>query len=164
MKMKLTCTVNGTAVTADVPPETTLLAFLRKHLHLTGTKEGCGEGDCGACTVMVDGKTVNSCLMLALDAEGQEILTVEGLAKNGELDSLQRAFIEEGAVQCGFCTPGMLMSAKMILDKNCDPSEEEIKRALSGNLCRCTGYVRIVKAVKKAASMRLSAEKGVLSP
>ena len=155
--MRLSCTVNGRAVEKDITPNTTLLSFLRKNLGLTGTKEGCGSGDCGACTILVDGRTVNSCLMLAVEAEGSSILTVEGLAQNGELDPLQRAFIEEGAVQCGFCTPGMLMSAKMILDNNPDPSEAEIRKALAGNLCRCTGYVRIVKAVKKAACLRRDA-------
>ncbi len=148
----LTFSVNGEPYILDrVPVNRSLLDVLRDDLGLTGTKEGCGEGDCGACTVIIDGKAVNACLVLAAEVEGKEILTVEGLAKNGKLHPLQQAFVDEGAVQCGFCTPGMLLSAKALLDVNPSPSELEIRTALAGNLCRCTGYVRIVSAVQKAA-------------
>ncbi len=145
-------TLNGKKVECDCNPNKTLLEILRNYFKLTGTKEGCGIGECGACTVIMDGNAVNSCLVLITQAEGRDILTVEGLSKNGELDILQRAFIDEGAVQCGYCTPGMLMSAKALLMKNVDPIEEDIRRALAGNLCRCTGYTKIVQAVKKVAS------------
>jgi carbon-monoxide dehydrogenase small subunit len=128
-----------------------LLQVLRNGLGLNGTKEGCGTGDCGACTVLLDGKPVNSCLVLAIDADGHEVTTVEGLEKEGKLHPLQAAFVEEGAVQCGFCTPGMLMTAKGLLDENPHPSEGEIRRGIAGNLCRCTGYVRIVRAIQRAA-------------
>jgi carbon-monoxide dehydrogenase small subunit len=149
---RLTFNVNGEPyVLEHVPVNRTLLQVLRDDLGLTGTKEGCGEGDCGACTVLVDGKAVNSCLVLAAEVEGRDVLTVEGLAKGGQLHPLQQAFVDEGAVQCGFCTPGMLMSAKALLDSNPSPNETEIRTALAGNLCRCTGYVRIVNAVQKAA-------------
>lgn len=148
----LTLNVNGeTYVVEHVPVSRTLLQVLRDDLGLTGTKEGCGEGDCGACTVIMDGKAVNSCLVLAAEAEGKAVVTVEGLVKDGKLHPLQQAFVDEGAVQCGFCTPGMLMSAKALLDVNPSPTEAEIRTTLSGNLCRCTGYVRIVSAVQKAA-------------
>lgn len=148
----LTFSVNGEPYILDrVPVNRSLLDVLRDDLGLTGTKEGCGEGDCGACTVIIDGKAVNACLVLAAEVEGKDILTVEGLAKNGKLHPLQQAFVDEGAVQCGFCTPGMLLSAKALLDVNPSPSELEIRTALAGNLCRCTGYVRIVSAVQKAA-------------
>ena len=129
-----------------------LLDLLRNVFRLTGTKEGCGEGECGACTVIVNGKTVNSCLVLAGQAEGAEIITIEGLSVDGKPGKLQQAFIEAGAVQCGFCTPGMILSAKALLDENPKPSDEDIKVALSGNLCRCTGYAKIVDAVRAAAS------------
>jgi len=124
---------------------------LRDQLRLTGTKVGCNMGDCGACAVIMDGKPVNACLVLAVQANGREILTVEGLADERDLHPLQRAFLEKGAVQCGFCTPGMLLSAKGLLDQNPTPSEEEIKMAISGNLCRCTGYVKIIEAIKSAS-------------
>jgi carbon-monoxide dehydrogenase small subunit len=130
-----------------------LLELIRDHLHLTGTKEGCGTGDCGACTVLLDNKPVNSCLVLAIEADGKEILTIEGLAKNGKLHPLQEAFIEHGAVQCGFCTSGLILTAKAFLDEKPSPSEEDVKRAISGNLCRCTGYARIIEAIL-AASVR----------
>lgn len=143
--------VNGEPVEVLVDPSVTLLQVLRDKLQLTGTKEACGLGECGACTVILDGKTVNSCLVLAVEAKGKEILTIEGLQKNGNLHPLQQAFIEQGAVQCGFCTPGMILSAKALLDENPDPDEAEIREALAGNLCRCTGYVKIVEAVKAAA-------------
>lgn len=135
----------------DADPGITLLDLLREHLHLTGTKKSCGIGECGACTVIVDGEPVNSCLFLAGQAEGKSIYTVEGLAQDGELSRLQKSFLENHAVQCGFCTPGMLMSAKALLLRNPHPTDEEIRRALSGNLCRCTGYESIIQAVREAA-------------
>ena len=131
----------------------TLLDFLREDLGLKGTKRGCDSGQCGACTIIMDGKTVNACLILAIQADGKEILTIEGLSSGGRLHPLQEAFVEEGAVQCGFCVPGMILSAKALLDEKKDPSGEEIREALSGNLCRCTGYVKIIKAVQKAAAL-----------
>jgi len=130
-----------------------LLDFLREELSLKGTKKGCDSGQCGVCTILMDGKTIDACLVLAIQADGKEILTIEGLSPGGRLHPLQEAFVEEGAVQCGFCTPGMILSAKALLDEKKDPSEEEIREALSGNLCRCTGYVKIIKAVQKAAAM-----------
>ncbi|GFN22313.1 MAG: (2Fe-2S)-binding protein [Thermoanaerobacteraceae bacterium] len=143
--------VNGREIQVQAPPGITLLELLREYLSLTGTKEGCGKGECGACTVLVDGMAVNACLFPAAKAEGREVTTIEGLARGEELHPLQEAFISEGAVQCGFCTPGMIMSAKALLDREPHPSREQIKEALSGNLCRCTGYVKIVQAVEKAA-------------
>ncbi len=150
-KILVSCTVNGEAVSREVYPNQRLLDFLREELGLTSVKEGCGEGECGACTVIFNGETVTSCCMLAGQAEGAEIVTLEGLSKNGELDKVQKAFIEVGAVQCGFCTPGMVLSAKALLDKNPHPTMDEIKLAMSGNLCRCTGYAKIHQAVAKAA-------------
>lgn len=141
--------VNGERYSLSVPGNRTLLQAIREDLGLTGTKEGCGLGECGACIVLVDGQPVNSCLVLAVEMDGHEITTVEGLARNGVLDPLQQAFIDEGAVQCGFCTPGMLMSAKGLLNRNPAPTEEEIRLAIEGNLCRCTGYEPIVRAIKK---------------
>jgi carbon-monoxide dehydrogenase small subunit len=135
----------------EVRPTARLLDVLRDQLGLTGTKEGCAEGECGACTVIVDGKAVDSCVMLAVQARGKDILTVEGLAEDGELDLLQQKFVEHGAVQCGYCTPGMLMSAKALLMADPRPSEQDIRTALAGNLCRCTGYTTIVAAVKAAS-------------
>lgn len=143
----ITVTVNGEKYTRSVKVHRTFLEFLRDELYLTGTKEGCNEGECGACTILFDGKPLNSCMMLAVEADGHDILTVEGLAKNGQLHPLQEAFIEVGAVQCGFCTPGMLLSAKACLDQFPDPTEEIIRKELEGNICRCTGYNRIVEAV-----------------
>lgn len=143
--------VNGNYYEVFLEPRLTLLQVLREKLRLTGTKRGCDAGDCGACTVLVDGNPILSCLTLATEVEGKEILTVEGLARNGNLDPLQQAFIDEGAVQCGFCTPGMIMSAKAILNHNPHPTEEEVRRGLAGNFCRCTGYAKIVKAVLKSA-------------
>jgi len=140
-------TLNGEEVTVEVKPSTLLVEVLRDQLELTGTKVACGEGECGACTVLLDGKPVNSCLMPALKAQGREVLTVEGLAPLGELHPLQKAFVEHGAVQCGYCTPGMLMSAKALLDHNPNPTEDEVRLAISGNLCRCTGYAKIVEAI-----------------
>ena len=146
--MQLLLTVNGMTHEVEARPTARLLDVLRDQIGLTGTKEGCAEGECGACTVIVDGKAVNSCVMLAVQARGKEILTVEGLATDGELDLLQRKFVEYGAVQCGYCTPGMLMSAKALLMANPVPSDQDIRIALAGNLCRCTGYAAIVAAVK----------------
>ncbi len=150
-KIEVTFKVNGKQVTVSTPPDRVLLDILREDLLLTGTKEGCREGECGACTVLLDGKPVNSCLVFASQLEGKEITTIEGLAQKGKLHPLQQAFIDEGAVQCGFCIPGMIMSAKALLDKNPHPSVEDVKEALSGNLCRCTGYKKIIKAVLKAS-------------
>lgn len=152
MKHSISFIINGEKVHLEVEPHKTLLNMLREDLNLTGAKEGCGAGECGACTVIVDGKAVNSCLMLAVEADGKEILTVEGLAKNGVLDALQESFINNAALQCGYCTPGMIMSAKALLMRNPKPSEEEIKEAIAGNLCRCTGYKAIVDAIKEAAA------------
>ena len=143
--------VNGEDCELLIPPSKTLLEVLREDLALTGAKEGCEDGTCGACTVLLDGKPVRSCLVLAVEAEGKEILTIEGLSKGEELHPLQEAFVNYGAVQCGFCTPGMILTAKALLDSNPDPSEEEIREAISGNLCRCTGYVKIVEAIAEAA-------------
>lgn len=145
-------TVNGGLYCEEVPTSLTLLKFLRDNLHLTGTKEGCSNGQCGACTVLMDGKAVNACLVLAVQANGSVVVTIEGFGSPGRLHPLQKAFIEKGAVQCGFCTPGMIISASALLSESKDPSEEEIKKALSGNLCRCTGYLKIIKAVKQAAN------------
>ncbi len=149
--MKITFTLNDETLTMDVKEDIRLLDFLRDELGLTGTKEGCGEGECGACTVIVDGKAVNSCLVLLPEIDGSEITTIEGLSKNGELDPIQKAFIDEGAVQCGFCTPGMIMSTKGLLDRKVNPSDEEIMEAIEGNLCRCTGYYKILQAIRTAA-------------
>lgn len=149
--MKIKLKVNHQLIEKEVDPSIRLIDFLREDLDLTGTKEGCGAGECGACTVIIDGKAVNSCLVLVGQCQDKEIITVEGLAKNEELDPLQDAFVKEGAVQCGYCTPGMLMSAKALLLENPSPTEEEIRKAISGNLCRCTGYVKIVKAIQTAA-------------
>jgi len=135
----------------EVEPSLLLIDMLRNRLGLTGTKMGCGEGECGACTVLLDGKTVNSCLILARQVEGHEVLTVEGLGTYDKLHPLQDAFIAEGAVQCGFCTPGMLLSAKSLLDENPQPTRNQIAKHISGNLCRCTGYVKIINAIEKVA-------------
>ena len=153
-RAEITLRVNGRSLTRTVPTSRTLLDFLREDLGLTGTKEGCGEGECGACTVLLNGAPVCSCLLLAARCGGAEILTIEGLGAPDAPDPLQEAFLESGAVQCGFCTPGMVMAAKALLDKNPDPTDEEIRTAMSGNLCRCTGYVRILKAVRLAAKKR----------
>jgi len=143
--------VNGEDYEVLVEPRDSLLDVLRDKLNLTGTKKGCNTGDCGACTVIMDGRPVNSCLVLAVEAEGKEILTIEGLADGSQIHPLQEAFIKCGAVQCGYCTPGMIMSAKTLLDENPNPTEDAIKRAIAGNLCRCTGYVKIIDAIKMAA-------------
>jgi len=149
--MLLEFTVNGIARRLDVDPALRLIDVLRDRLDLTGTKEGCGEGECGACTVILAGKAVNACLVLGLQAQGQEVVTIEGLARDGQLDPLQQAFIDEGAIQCGFCSPGMLMSSKALLLQHPHPSEAQIRSAIAGNLCRCTGYQKIVKAVQTVA-------------
>ena len=147
----ITVTVNGEEEYLEVPSHMTLLQMLREKLGITGPKNGCSAGECGACTVLLDGEPVNSCMVLAVEVDGHEVVTVEGLAKEGQLTPLQQAFIDYNAVQCGFCTPGMLISAEALLKRNPHPTEEEIKEALVGNLCRCTGYVRIIKAVQAAA-------------
>jgi carbon-monoxide dehydrogenase small subunit len=146
----ITVTVNGATERLNVSSNMTLLQMLREELALTGTKNGCEAGECGACTVLVDGEPVNSCMMLAVEANGHEVLTVEGLSQEGHLSPLQQAFVEHNAVQCGYCTPGMLMSAHALLARNPNPTEAEIKQALVGNLCRCTGYVRIIDAIQSA--------------
>ena len=150
---RVTLRVNGELEEVVVASHMTLLGMLREKLALTGTKNGCHAGECGACTVMLNGEPVNSCLVLAVECDGAEIITVEGLAHDGQLDPLQQALVDSGGVQCGFCTPGVLITARALLDRNPHPSEEEIKEALVGNLCRCTGYVRIVDGVKQAAGM-----------
>jgi carbon-monoxide dehydrogenase small subunit len=148
---KVTLTVNGETRTASVPSETTLLKLLREYLHLTGAKLGCDVGDCGACTVIVDGMAVNSCLMLAGQVNGRRVTTVEGLATREGLHPLQKAFEDFGALQCGFCGPGAIMAVKALLDENADPDTKDIRDALSGSLCRCTGYTKMVEAVQEAA-------------
>ena len=149
--MKVNFVLNGDPTTIDVAENARLVDVLRNDFHLTGTKEGCGVGECGACTVIIDGKAVASCLVLAVSVEGKSVLTIEGLSKNGELDPVQEAFIDHHASQCGFCTPGFIMSAKALLDANPAPTREEIRIAISGNICRCTGYHQIVDAIEDAA-------------
>ena len=149
----ISMTVNGDQHELLVEPGWTLLETLRDHLRLTGTKEGCSNGNCGACTVMIDGRTANSCLVLAAEMDGAEITTVEGIAKHGKLNPVQEAFIKDGALQCGFCTPGFIISATALLQRNPNPTEEEIRTRLAGNLCRCTGYDKIIMAVEDAAAM-----------
>lgn len=151
MKQPVTLRVNGESYELSIDVRRTLLEVLRDDLNLTGTKEGCGTGDCGACTVLVDGVPITSCLTLAIEAQGREITTIEGLAKDGQPHPIQRAFIEHGAIQCGFCTPGMIISAKALLDKNPQPTEAEVREAISGNYCRCTGYTKIVEAILTAS-------------
>jgi len=143
--------LNGDSCELLVKPWRTLLEMIREDLKLTGTKEGCGHGECGSCTVIMGGKTVNSCLVPALEADGQEIVTIEGFSKGDKLNPIQEAFIEHAGMQCGFCTPGMIISAKALLDRNPDPSENEIREALAGNFCRCTGYTKIVESISAAA-------------
>jgi carbon-monoxide dehydrogenase small subunit len=150
--------VNGELRSAECPPETTLLKFLREQLGLTGAKLGCDVGDCGTCTVIVNGESVNSCLMLAARAAGQEVTTIEGLANAQHLHPIQQSFEDHGALQCGFCGPGMIMSTKNLLDKNPEPSVDEIRDALSGNLCRCTGYTKIIEAVVDAGQAMSATE------
>jgi carbon-monoxide dehydrogenase small subunit len=144
-------TVNNQPYRLSVLPWRTLLEVIREDLGLTGTKEGCGLGECGACTVLMDGRAVNSCLVLAAEADGKKITTIEGLADGDKLHPIQQAFVDHGGLQCGFCTPGMIMSAKALLDKNSTPTEEEIKQGIAGNLCRCTGYTKIIESIKAAA-------------
>jgi aerobic-type carbon monoxide dehydrogenase small subunit (CoxS/CutS family) len=147
-KQEIQLEINGNTYSISVLPQRTLLEVLREDLGLIGTKEGCSEGECGVCTVLLDGFPVRSCLLLVVDVRGRKINTIEGLSKNGRLHPIQNAFIEQGAIQCGFCTPGMILSAKALLDEKPSPTEEEIRMGLSGNLCRCTGYVKIFKAVQ----------------
>jgi carbon-monoxide dehydrogenase small subunit len=151
---RITLHVNGSAEQADVLSNLTLLQLLRERLAVTGPKNGCAAGECGACTVLLNGEPVNSCLVLAVECDGAEVVTVEGLAPEGQLDPLQAALIEAGGVQCGFCTPGILISARALLNRNPQPTDAEVREALVGNLCRCTGYLRIIEAVKKAGSAR----------
>ena len=151
LKQPIELDVNGESLEVFIEPNTTLLQVLREELDLTGTKQACDTGNCGACTVLIDGNPVVSCLTLAIETQGQRIITIEGLEKGGKLDPLQQAFIDYFAVQCGFCTPAMILSAKALLDKNPQPTEEDVRVAISGNLCRCTGYVKIVEAVLAAA-------------
>lgn len=150
MRLPISLVVNGQQRELLVEPRRTLLDALRYDLGLTGTKEGCSNGNCGTCTVLLDGRAVNSCLVLAVEAQGKEVLTIEGLAQEGKLHPLQQAFVKEGAVQCGFCTPGVILSAKALLDANPHPSEAEVRRAIAGNLCRCTGYDKLVRAIMAA--------------
>ena len=150
MKQNITLNVNGIINDVEIEPQRTLLEVLRENLGLMGTKKGCNQGECGACTVLLDGKPVPSCIFLAIEAQGREITTIEGLAKNGNLQPVQRAFMKHGGFQCGFCTPGMIMSATALLAENPDPTEEEVKKALAGNLCRCTGYKQIIESVLAA--------------
>ena len=157
---KISVTVNGSLEPIEVPSNMTLLTILREKLGLTGTKNGCTAGECGACTVFLNGEPVNSCLVLAVECDGAEVRTVESLARNGQLDPIQQSVIDHNAVQCGFCTPGVLVSARALLERNPDPTEEEIRDALVGNLCRCTGYVRILDAVKDAARVGGAAGNG----
>lgn len=154
MKIPVTLKVNGETYELTIAPYRTLLDVLREEIHLTGTKEGCDVGDCGACTVLLDGKPVNSCLVVAATVQDAEILTIEGLAQKGKLHPLQEAFIKDGAVQCGFCIPGVLMSLKALLDTNPAPTQEDVRIAMAGNLCRCTGYSKIFKAVASATHGR----------
>lgn len=149
--VKINTTINNRRYELSVSPNQTLLHFLREELGLTGTKCGCEIGECGACTILLDGEAVNSCLVLVPQIDGKEVLTVEGLAKDGKLHPLQESFMNHDAIHCGFCTPGMLMSAKALLEKNPNPNEKEIRTAISGNLCRCTGYVQIVEAINYAS-------------
>ena len=147
MKMSIDFNVNGERYQVEIEPRFTLVELLRNRLHLLGTKEGCGTGDCGICIVLVDGRPVNSCLMLAVDVDGRQVTTIEGLAEDGKLHPLQQSFMEKGAVQCGFCTPAMILSAKALLDKNPGAGVEKVKEALSGVLCRCGSYTKIIEAV-----------------
>lgn len=151
-RKKIRFTINGKDCELEIRPWQTLLEVIREDLKLTGTKEGCGEGECGSCTVMMGGKTVNSCLVPAMEADNQEILTIEGLSNGDKLHPIQEAFVENSGMQCGFCTPGMIMSTKALLDENPDPTQEEIRQGISGNLCRCTGYTKIFESINAAAN------------
>lgn len=151
-KQAINFILNGETVSVEIEPHLTLLQVLRDKLELTGTKEGCGMGECGACTVLVDGKTINSCIFPALEVEEKSVTTIEGLTDaQGNLHPIQKAFVEHGAIQCGFCTPGMVLSAKALLDENKNPTEEEIRHGIAGNLCRCTGYLQIIQAIKEVS-------------
>jgi len=152
MKKTVSFALNGESIEIEIEPHLTLLQVLREKLELTGTKEGCGMGECGACTVLLDGKTINSCIFPAVEAEGKSITTIEGVIDvQGNLHPIQKAFVEYGAIQCGFCTPGMVLSAKALLDEKPKPTEEEIRNGIAGNLCRCTGYLQIIQAIKAAS-------------
>lgn len=152
MKVAISLNINGEEYHLNVEPKRTLLDTIREDIGLTGTKKGCDSGDCGACTIILDGEPVNSCIVLAVDANGKQITTIEGLAANGTLHPLQDAFVQHGAVQCGFCTPGMVLAAKALLDKKPNPTEQEIREGMVGNLCRCTGYAKIIEAVKSVSA------------
>jgi aerobic carbon-monoxide dehydrogenase small subunit len=155
MKQILNFILNGEPIRIEIEPHLTLLQLLRDRLELTGTKEGCGMGECGACTVLLEGKAINSCIFPALEVEGKSVTTIEGIADaKGGLHPIQKAFIEQGAIQCGFCTPGMVLSAKALLDENPRPNGEEIRNGIAGNLCRCTGYLQIVQAIKAASNQQ----------
>ncbi len=155
MKQLIRFTLNGDPVEVEIDPHLTLLELLRDKLELLGTKEGCGMGECGSCTVLLDGKTINSCIFPAWEVEGRTVTTIEGLTDaQGNLHPIQKAFVENGAIQCGFCTPGMVLSAKALLDENPKPTEEEIRNGIAGNLCRCTGYLQIVQAIKAASNQK----------
>lgn len=154
MEKTVAITVNGQEYKETITCDLTLLEFLRENLDLKGVKEGCGVGDCGACTVILDGKPINSCLTLAVEVEGCEVITIEGLCEKGEMSELQKSFLDHGAVQCGFCSPGMILTSQGLLEENPDPTEAEVRKAIAGNLCRCTGYDRIVKAVLAVANKR----------
>jgi carbon-monoxide dehydrogenase small subunit len=161
MKRVIELNVNGLSYDVVSSPEDLLIDVLRQKLDLSGTKKGCGQGDCGTCTVLIDGRRALACLTLAIACQGKRILTIEGMEQNGVLHPIQQAFIDKGAIQCGFCTPGMVMSAKVLLDEHPSPTEHEIKLGISGNLCRCTGYVKIVDAVREAAvRMQANADTG----
>ncbi|MDA8187036.1 MAG: (2Fe-2S)-binding protein [Dehalococcoidales bacterium] len=153
MKVAINLRVNGDACKVLVPPHRPLVDVLRDDVGLTGTKKGCGAGECGACTVLMDGKPVNSCLVLAVQADGKDIMTIEGLAQDDRLHPIQEAFVQHGAIQCGYCSPGMILIAKALLDENPRPTELEVKQAIAGNICRCTGYVKIVEAIQAASRL-----------
>ena len=153
MKHHINTTVNGQSYSVEVEPRKTLLSVLRDQLHLTGTKEGCSTGDCGACTIIMDGATYTSCLVLGVEADGRDITTVEGIAEEGKLHPVQESFVKKGGLQCGFCTAGLIVSSAALLDENPDPSEDDVMTALAGNLCRCTGYTKITEAVKDASKV-----------
>jgi aerobic carbon-monoxide dehydrogenase small subunit len=157
---RINLTINGSVEQVDVPSNLTLLQMLREKLAMTGTKNGCMAGECGACTVLLNGEPVNSCMVLAVECDGAEVVTVEGLVKDGVLDPIQETIIDQGGVQCGFCTPGILISARALLNRKPDPSEADIREALVGNLCRCTGYLRIIEAVQEASERQLQAMSG----
>ncbi len=159
MKKVISFVLNGNDMELEVESHWTLLYLLREHLELTGTKSGCESGECGACTVLVNGKAINSCLFPVMEIEGSTVTTIEGMAKpSGELHPLQGAFVEHGAIQCGYCTPGMVMAAKALLDENPNPTEEEIRHAIAGNICRCTGYIQIIRAIRVASQTSVQGE------